>query len=124
MCISRLDFRSGRELRIYLFIGGSGALPELLSALVVPFFDLFVGLDGESFCREIDGEGFAVIWVLDSEDADGVLDEGDVFFGAEEDLYGLPSDEAFLCEGGDGWRCEVVGCRLQRMLAAYRCIDP
>jgi len=55
-------------------------------------------------CRgpgEVDGEGLAIVWVLDAESADGVLDEGDVFFGAEEDLNGLPADEAFFCEGRD-----------------------
>lgn len=57
--------------------------------------------------------------MLDVEGADGGLDEGDVFFWSEEDLDGLPAHEAFLCEGGNGGRCEVVGCWLQRVLAAY-----
>lgn len=87
MCISRLEFWSRRHLRKHFFSCGRGSLPEPLGALVVPFFYLFIGVEGERFGGEVDGEGFAVIWVLDSEDADGVLDEGDVFFGPEQDLY-------------------------------------
>jgi hypothetical protein len=53
----------------------------------VPLFYLFVGVEGERFSGEVDGEGLAVIWILDSEDADGILNKGDVFFGPEQDLY-------------------------------------
>jgi hypothetical protein len=67
----------------------------------VPYLDVFVGDQGKGFGGEVDGEGLAIVWVLDAESADGVLDEGDVFFGAEEDLNGLPADEAFFCEGRD-----------------------
>ncbi len=74
-------------MRTHLFFGGGGALPQLLGALVVPFFDVFVRLEGECFGGDVDGEGLAVIWILDSEGADGVLDERDMFFGSEQDLY-------------------------------------
>jgi len=67
----------------------------------VPYLDVFVGDQGKGFGGEVDGEGLAIVWVLDAESADGVLDEGDVFFGAEENLDGLPADEAFFCEGRD-----------------------
>jgi hypothetical protein len=55
----------------------------------------------------------------DGELADRGLDERDVFFWTQQYLYALPAHEAAGREGGDGGRFEVVGGRLEGMLAAY-----
>jgi len=94
-------------------------LAQFLSARVVPFLDILVRDEGKGRGGQVEGEGLACVGVLDVEGADGGLDEGDVFFWPEQDLDGLPAHEAFLCESGDGGRCEVVGNRLEGVLAAY-----
>jgi hypothetical protein len=105
-------------VRAGIFFGGGSPLPKLLGAFAVPSFDLFVWDEGKGFGGEVDGERLAGVWVLDAEGADGVLDEGDVFFGAEKDLNRLPADEAFLCQGWDGRWGKIVGGGLEGVLAA------
>lgn len=70
----------------------------------MPFLDFGIGDEREGCSGEIDGEGLLCVWVEDGKVREGGLDEGDVFFGAEEDFDGLPADEAAGCEGWDaGW---------------------
>lgn len=95
------------------------SLPEFLRTAIMPFLYVFICHEGESFRRQVDREYLSRIGIPDGEVADGGLYERDVFFGAEEDLDGLPAHETARCEGGDGGRLEVVGGGLEGMLAAY-----
>lgn len=47
-----------------------------------------------------------------------------MLLGPQEDLDRLPPHKALRCQGGYGWLFEVVGGRLEGMLAAYGGIDP
>jgi hypothetical protein len=117
--VARLHARSRWQMWTDILVCRGSALPELLGACVVPLLDFLVGDEGEGAGGYVEGKGLACVGVLDIEGADGGLDEGDVLIWAEEYLDGLPSHEAFLCESGDGGRCEIVDGRLQRVLAAY-----
>lgn len=109
-------------LRTWAFIS-RGIPTQLLGALVVPFLDGGVGVLGQAGGGEVGGEAVAGLRVEDGEVVDGALEEGDVAAGVEEDLDGLPADEAAGCEGGDGGGVEVVFGWLEGVLAAYGLVD-
>lgn len=62
--------------------------------------------------------------MTEGEETDCGLDEGDVFFGAEQQFDGLPAHEARGGEGGDGGGFVGGGGGLEGVLAADGGVDP
>jgi hypothetical protein len=91
---------------------------QLCSTLTVPAVDLGIGFGGEGFLGQIRREHLAVVGVLEIPVPYGVLHEGDVLLGREQDFDRLPSYEALHGQGGDVRLDVVVIGRLERVLTA------
>jgi hypothetical protein len=90
----------------------------------VPFLYLNIWLEGKRLCRKLLGESLPRIRVPDVEVVHRILDERHMLLRPQEDLDRLPPHKALRRQGGYGWRSELVGGRLEGMLAAYGGIDP
>ena len=101
------------------FLMLSSILSQLLTTSLVPSINIRVGLQGEQVLGKLFWKRLAGLRVPQPPVAHGILQEGDVLFGSEENLEGFPAGEAAGGEGGDAGRSEVVvGLRLERVLAA------
>lgn len=101
------------------FLVLSSILSQLLTTGLVPSINIRIGLQREQVLGKLFGKGLAGLWVPQPPVAHGILQEGNVFFGSEEDFEGFPAGEAAGREGGYAGRSEVVvGLRLEGVLAA------
>lgn len=109
--------RSVLGLVLGLFLGRRfGA--QLRGTLAVPAVDLRVRLGGEGFLGQVWRERLAVVGVLEIPVADGVLHEGDVLLGREQDLDRLPPYEPLGGQGGNVGLGVVIVARLDGVLTA------
>jgi hypothetical protein len=105
-------------------LGGGGLLLfcfalEFLVDGFMPFCHFLVWFVRESFTRKDLREGSASKRVYDVKLSDGFLKERNLFIGVEEQLDGLPTDEACGREGGDSGWSEAIGYWLaERVYAA------
>lgn len=128
MGVALLGGGAWSRLRGWCLLGGGLLLwgtvgTQLGGALAVPAVDFSVRLVGEGLLGQVDREWGTVVGALEVPVAHGVLEEGDVLLGREEDLNGFPAHETLESQGGHGGRCEVVVGRLEGVLASCHLPD-
>lgn len=103
-----IAIRSRRERRPWRFFW-CGLFAQFLAAGLVPRTDAWVGLGRKGRGSEVCWKRFAGIRVCQFPVLDRVDNEGHMLFGSEQNLDGLPANEAAQCQGGDGGRVKVPG---------------
>jgi hypothetical protein len=109
---------------LVLLLRGGYLLAKLLSTAVVPLLYFSIRLERECFLWKLFRETLSSIRVLNLEVIYRELDEWHMLLRSQEDLDRLPPHKPSRCQGRYGRGSELVGGRLECMLAADGCVDP